>query len=177
MRVLARIVKAIKSLSDVMAQRRVAANIHSRYGGPLTSGAKRTAKWRHARDVTPVTPEHVTRVTPPPTPPLCAVPEVAGSKTGNSNGKYRKEAQEVLDFLNVKAEKSFPPTQANLRLIEARLRENASVQDCKSVIARQIREWKTNPEMKKYLRPATLFNATKFSQYVGEAAPVREGES
>ena len=36
------------------------------------------------------------------------------------------------------------------------------------VIAKKVREWGADPKMSTYLRPATLFNATKFAQYQGE---------
>ena len=102
------------------------------------------------------------------------VPVVPVSKNGNyAVSKNHSEAVEVLNFLNVKTGKSFRAIATNLRLIEARLASGATVQDCKSVIARQKRVWETDPEMHKYLRPATLFNATKFEQYLGEKETVQ----
>ena len=81
---------------------------------------------------------------------------------------YRAQAREILDFLNLKAGSAFEPVEANLKLIEARLKEGASVEACRGVIVRKVRKWATDPKMAEYLRPATLFNATKFAQYVGE---------
>jgi uncharacterized phage protein (TIGR02220 family) len=84
------------------------------------------------------------------------------------NGE-RAVAVEVLDFLNSKrpGKRGFPPTEANLRLIAARIRET-DVQTCKSVVANRVREWGRDDTMRRYIRPATIFNATKFSQYAGE---------
>lgn len=79
----------------------------------------------------------------------------------------KPDAVLVLDFLNDKAGKAFQPVRANLELIAARLKEGASVDDCKAVIAKKVREW-SGGEMDKYLRPETLFNATKFASYRGE---------
>jgi uncharacterized phage protein (TIGR02220 family) len=62
-----------------------------------------------------------------------------------------------------------------LKLITARLKTGASVADCRQVIAKKTREWQGNPKMDEYLRPATLFNATKFEQYVGELVLPKEG--
>lgn len=75
---------------------------------------------------------------------------------------------EVLDFLNLKAGRHYRPDGTNLQFIAARLKEGASVVDCRQVIAKKTREWKDDPKMSEYLRPATLFNREKFSQYVGE---------
>jgi len=80
----------------------------------------------------------------------------------------RNQAQAVLAFLNEKTGRAYRETDVNLKLIEARLRSGATVQDCKSVIARKWREWGTDPKMTSYVRPATLFNALKFEQYRGE---------
>ncbi len=77
-----------------------------------------------------------------------------------------QQALEVLDFLNLKASKNYRPVEENLRFIRARL-NTCSASDLKGVIARKTREW-LNTEHAKYLRPATLFNATKFEQYIGE---------
>lgn len=85
-----------------------------------------------------------------------------------SVSNYRKNAVDVLDFLNQKACRTYRPVDANLKLIEARLKSGATLLDCKQVIARKVREWKGDLKMEKYLRPETLFNATKFEQYVGE---------
>ena len=95
----------------------------------------------------------------PPDPPSKAL-------TSRQN-HFRTEAVELLNFLNLKANRSFRPVETTLRLIAARLNSGVSVQDCKGVIARQVREWK-DTEMVKYLRPETLFNATKFESYLGQ---------
>jgi len=80
------------------------------------------------------------------------------------------QAQDLLGFLNRKAEKSFRGVPVNLRPIMARLKEGATVEDCRGVIARKVREWK-GTEQEKYLRPETLFGATKFHGYLGQQMP------
>lgn len=82
------------------------------------------------------------------------------------NGKG--EALQILAFLNEKTGHAYRPVKANLNLISARLKEGATVMECRQVIAKKSREWATDEKMAEYLRPATLFNATKFAQYVGE---------
>jgi phage replication O-like protein O len=74
---------------------------------------------------------------------------------------------EVLNHLNSKAKKNFKPVKANLDLIKARLKEY-SEQDLKAVIDSRVSKWINDPKMNEYLRPSTLFNATKCAQYISE---------
>lgn len=80
----------------------------------------------------------------------------------------KADAKTVLDFLNSKAGKAFRAVPVNLDLIAARLKEGATVQDCKTLVARKVKDWGADDKMREYLRPATLFNKTKFQQYLGE---------
>jgi uncharacterized phage protein (TIGR02220 family) len=80
----------------------------------------------------------------------------------------KSESIEVLQFLNTKASRNYRPTDVNLQLIKARLKEGYTAQDCKQVIAKKCREWLPDDKMREYLRPATLFNREKFNQYIGE---------
>ena len=84
--------------------------------------------------------------------------------------EQRKQALEVLIFLNDKAGRNYQP-QANLDLILARLSDGATVEDLRAVVAKKCREWKGDEKMSQYLRPKTLFNRTNFAQYQGELAP------
>ena len=81
---------------------------------------------------------------------------------------YKSQAVEILTFLNEKTGRKYRPVEANLRMIEARLKEGASITDCRQVIAKKSREWLGNPKMDLCVRPKTLFNATNFAQYQGE---------
>ena len=90
------------------------------------------------------------------------------SRDLDTQRELRLHALEILRFLNEKTGRNYREKDTNLRLIQARLRDGASVQDCKAVIARKWREWRDDPVMNKYCRPATLFGALKFEQYVGE---------
>jgi uncharacterized phage protein (TIGR02220 family) len=97
------------------------------------------------------------------TEPLSGKPDVSTPQK-----EEKQSAREVLDFLNAKAGRRYKPLPANLRMIAARIKEGATVAECRQVIAKKCREWGTDEKMSEYLRPATLFNATKFAQYVGE---------
>ena len=96
-------------------------------------------------------------------------PDVSDEKTLNGKKETpRKQARRVLEFLNEKTGRQYRPVDANLKMIEARLKEGATETECRQVIAKKRREWEGDEKMSAYLRPATLFNATKFAQYQGE---------
>ena len=74
----------------------------------------------------------------------------------------------IIDYLNKISGKKFKSVEAHKKLIAARIKEGASLDDIKNVIDYKCKEWSEDPKMAKYIRPATLFNAEKFNQYVGE---------
>ena len=78
------------------------------------------------------------------------------------------DARMILNYLNEKAGKGFKPVPSNITLINARLKEKHSVDEIKAVIDRKVLQWPEGDKMHEYLRPATLFGATNFNQYVGE---------
>ena len=81
-------------------------------------------------------------------------------------------AQQVLDYLNEKAETHFKPVESNLKFIKARLKDYTE-SDLKAVIDKKTAEWK-GTQMQMYLRPETLFNATKFESYINGLTPIKE---
>ena len=89
----------------------------------------------------------------------------------NGKKKLSESCLEVLQFLNEKTGRRYQPVKANINLIAARLREGATVTQCRQVIAKKCREWRDDPNQEIYLRPKTLFNATNFANYQGEVAP------
>jgi len=74
----------------------------------------------------------------------------------------------ILNFLIKRSGKSFKHVPSNLKLITARLKEGHSEAEILAVVEMKTKEWGKDPKMAKYIRPATLFNAEKFNQYVGE---------
>tara|TARA_R100000995_G_scaffold70727_1_gene39323 strand:+ start:6736 stop:7581 length:846 start_codon:yes stop_codon:yes gene_type:complete len=79
-----------------------------------------------------------------------------------------KEIQEVISYLNDTVGKSFKADSRNsLSLINARLKDY-SVDDLKKVIKYKSQQWLKDKIMSPYLRPSTLFNATKFENYINE---------
>lgn len=71
-------------------------------------------------------------------------------------------------WLNAKAKRNFPANPTNLGFILARMQEGVSAEQLKAIVSRKVRQWVGDEKMALYLRPATLFNRTKCSQYLGE---------
>lgn len=82
-------------------------------------------------------------------------------------------AEEILQYLRDTSNKKIGSTPPNLKFIKARLKEKHSVKLLKQVIEVKCWEWLSNPEMKTYLHPSTLFNATKFSKYCDQVENVK----
>lgn len=78
-----------------------------------------------------------------------------------------QESASILDYLNEKSGHGYKPVDANLKLIAACLK-TSSADECRAVIDNRVKAWASDPKMQDYLRPATLFNASKFAQYVGQ---------
>ncbi|MES1079782.1 conserved phage C-terminal domain-containing protein [Limosilactobacillus fermentum] len=80
--------------------------------------------------------------------------------------------QEILDYLNSKIGTSYrASSKVTQRLVKARVNDGFTVDDFKKVIDIKVANWKNDPKMSKYLRPATLFG-TKFESYLNE--PVQD---
>lgn len=57
--------------------------------------------------------------------------------------------------------------KTNTDLVKARLKDSYTLEDFKAVIDKKCSEW-VNSDMEKYLRPSTLFNASKFESYLNQ---------
>ena len=82
----------------------------------------------------------------------------------------KSDAIELLDYLNKKAGRSYRPVKSNIRLLEARMAEGFTPDEIRMVIDRKCSAWGKDEKMRDYLRPETLFGATKFAQYSGETS-------
>lgn len=79
------------------------------------------------------------------------------------------ERREVIGYLNERLGTAFRPSSADTRRhIDARLNEGLTVADLKSVVDNRVRAWGNDPQMKQYLRPATLFNSAKCEGYLND---------
>lgn len=78
----------------------------------------------------------------------------------------------IINYLNKKTGSNFDPkNKSTMELIRARFNEGRTVKDFITVIDKKIETWLTDDKMNKYLRPSTLFNRTKFENYLNEPEP------
>ena len=88
---------------------------------------------------------------------------LSGEKSPDQSAK--NNAKEILEYLNEKSGRSFKLVASNIKLINSRLID-FTVEELKSVIDKKCDEWLDDPVMSAYVRPETLFNATKCAGYV-----------
>ena len=89
------------------------------------------------------------------------------NSTSSLSGKpdYIGTSREVISYLNQKAGTKFKPkAKATMKFVTARIKDGYTIEDMKRVIDAKCEEW-LGGEFQKYLRPETLFNATKFESY------------
>ncbi len=85
-----------------------------------------------------------------------------------ANKMMRKQADEVLTFLNEKTKCTYRHIDTNLLPIVCLLKSGVRQEQIYAVIAMMCRKWANDPKMEDYLRPATLFNKSKFENYLGK---------
>lgn len=104
-----------------------------------------------------------------PLPESSASPRVRnGMESNGKNMSGNPDAIQILEYLNEKAGRDYRPVKANLSLIDARLKEGATPDECRAVVDAKVMAWSSDVKMREYLRPKTLFSATNFAQYAGE---------
>jgi len=80
---------------------------------------------------------------------------------------YSPKIAEIIGYLNERTGQNLKPTtKMYAKHIVARLKENYTLEDFKTVIDKKCVEW-MGTDMQKYLRPETLFG-TKFDQYLNQ---------
>lgn len=85
----------------------------------------------------------------------------------------KPDCVEVIEYLNaVTGSKYKATTASHAKDINGRLSQGHSVEDLKLVIDFKNSEWKDDARMSGYLRPATLFGASKFDGYLKAAKTV-----
>lgn len=96
--------------------------------------------------------------------------KINNNKVNNNNKEINKE---IIEYLNFKAGTRFSANSKTTdKLINARLNENYTLEDFKTVIDKKCMEW-LNTDMCKYLRPDTLFGS-KFSIYLGQKVRIND---
>ena len=102
----------------------------------------------------------------------------ARDKKAKHKEQFSKQIDQVLDYLNEKAQKRFnTKSQANRKYVSARLKEGYTVEDCMLVVDEQVKCWRHDLNMEKYLRPMTLFRPANFDSYLSSALVRKEKRS
>lgn len=74
---------------------------------------------------------------------------------------------EIVDYLNEKANRRLRVGYPIKKLVNARVSEGYNLDDFKHVIDVKCSQW-LGTDFEKFLRPSTLFNATRFTEYHSE---------
>ncbi|MDV6040522.1 phage replisome organizer N-terminal domain-containing protein [Bacillus sp. SM-B1] len=96
------------------------------------------------------------------------------SSSDESDTKVPIPYQEILEYLNEKAEKNFNhKAESHRKLIRARWNEGYTVENFKIVIDNKVSQWlgkfdKEGKPLDQYLRPSTLFAQKHFDNYLNE---------
>ncbi|NRD79797.1 conserved phage C-terminal domain-containing protein [Bacillus sp. BRMEA1] len=91
------------------------------------------------------------------------IPEISSESTSE-----KIPFVEIIHYLNEKTKSDYKlSTMKTQDLIRARLSEGFTLEDFKKVIDIKTAEWLEDPQMCKYLRPATLFGS-KFEAYLNQ---------
>ena len=83
--------------------------------------------------------------------------------------KHCPDCRAVVDHLNLKTGRRYQAEGKSAGYVHAR-HETYGVPACIEVIDRKVRDWSAHPRWSNFLRPETLFNATKFDAYVNQAS-------
>lgn len=95
--------------------------------------------------------------------------------TSNNTKEY--PFVEIVNYLNDVSGKTYKSsTKKTQSLIRARFEEGFTKDDFFRVIDKKYAQWKDDPNMKKYIRPETLFG-TKFEGYLNEEGGTHEKRS
>jgi uncharacterized phage protein (TIGR02220 family) len=139
-----------------------------RYGNHWGKGFERVIERVYQTRTNPNQPK------PEPIKPLSGKPDADDSRSLQSVPDSKPQTpspspeQQAIEHLNKKTGRKYHLTEANLKLARARMREGFTLDDLKAVVDRKVGDW-AGTKMDEYLRPATLFNAEKFNQYIAQA--------
>ncbi|MBT9175595.1 MAG: hypothetical protein DDT22_01275 [candidate division WS2 bacterium] len=94
----------------------------------------------------------------------------------NENKKIEDASifSEIISDLNEKTGKTYKTTDSTKSLIRARLSEGFALEDFQKVHTNMAGKWKGDPEMDRFLRPATLYRASKFESYLNSAVSLSD---
>lgn len=101
--------------------------------------------------------------------------QVSTNKKDKKGKKDKKEdtlssrCEMIINYLNEKTGRNYGlKNKSTTDLMRARFNEGRTVKDFQTVIDKKVKDWLTDDKMNVYLRPSTLFNRTKFENYLNE---------
>ena len=84
---------------------------------------------------------------------------------------YKEEVvdtiNKVIEYLNLKSGATYTDNKSNSDCIAARIHDGFTISEFKVVIDKKCKQW-IGTTQEKYLRPITLFQASKFENYLNE---------
>lgn len=100
--------------------------------------------------------------------------EIIKQNAVSTDAQIRKQAEAIIQDLNRRTGKNYGLTADALSWIRALLENGRyTVEDFYKVHEAKVKEWLHKPDMRKYLRPSTLYRRSKFDEYLQEWKPVR----
>jgi len=100
--------------------------------------------------------------------------EIVKQNAASTDAQMRKQAEAILQDLNRRTGKNYSLTADALGWIKALLATNRyTVEDFYKVHEVKVMDWLRKPDMRKYLRPSTLYRKSKFDEYLQEWKPVQ----
>ena len=97
---------------------------------------------------------------------------VTDTDKGDCKGdEYEDDIRDILSYLNDRTGRHFHySTKATQNIIRARLKDNYTPDDFRTVIDNKVAEWGSDKKMCKYLRPSTLFTDQHFEEYLNQGS-------
>src|SRR5574343_925960 len=116
----------------------------------------------------------------PPLNPDSLIPDILNPESSLREGARRRKVAphapasddfvaQVISDLNRRTGSRFETGKATTALINARRRDGATLEDFFAVHDAKVREWGKKDDMRVYLRPSTLYAASKWENYLGQA--------
>jgi len=101
-------------------------------------------------------------------------PSASAYASASISASNKNLISEIVSYLNERTGKNFSDkSKSTIGFISGRLAEGRTLEDFKGVIDLKVTQWTHKPEMAPYLRPETLFNASKFEAYLNERPLVK----
>jgi uncharacterized phage protein (TIGR02220 family) len=89
------------------------------------------------------------------------------------NSEVKELVSKVITYLNEKSGATYSCNKVNTTVIAARYGDGFTISDFKRVIDKKCLQW-LHTTQEKYLRPITLFQNSKFENYLNEPEPIAD---